>query len=234
MQNLTDKQFGRLTVLGRGKIVGHKHYWRCRCACGVVKEIRSDALCAEGGTRSCGCLQIEAVRALGHHHARGERFSRLVIIRKVGTVPKRGGVYLCACDCGRRVKVQGRNLRNGLTGSCGCRQRDIRSSLIKHGQARAKRKTPIYNAYHRQKYQCQNPHSLYARYFYDKGVQFLFESFAEFYADVGDKPGSDYWLVRINGSGPFSPGNLEWREIKRHRHKRKRRKRYYPSRIVTP
>ena len=226
MLNLTHKQFGRLHVLRRATPRGRRTYWLCRCRCGVVKEIRSDALRAEGGTRSCGCLQIEAVKALGNRHVPGERFSRLVIIKLVCSIPKRGGVYLCQCDCGKRVKVQGRNLRNGLTGSCGCRQRDIRSALIKHGQARLKRKTSIYNAYQRQKHQCRNPHSRYARYFHDKGIEFRFESFEDFYREVGDKPHDDCWLVRIDPDGHFEEGNLEWREIKRHRRKRKRRKRY--------
>lgn len=55
----TDQKLGRLTVLHLAKRHRHRIYSRCECACGVVKEIRPDAL---PGTRSYGCLQREAVR----------------------------------------------------------------------------------------------------------------------------------------------------------------------------
>jgi hypothetical protein len=183
--NLTGQQFGRLTVLRRGRLVGHKRYWRCRCACGVVKEVRADALRTDGGTRSCGCLQREYSKAQGHHHAPGERFARLVIIRQSGVIKKRGRVYRCACDCGKRVNVQGRFLRDGLVKSCGYYYRATRPTTIKHGQARAKSATGTYRAYQRKRSLCLNPNGRMARYFYDRGVEFRFASFAEFYADVG-------------------------------------------------
>ena len=113
--NLTHQIFGYLRVLRPGRLDGRRRvYWVCRCRCGVEKEIRSDALRADGGTRSCGCLRIAAVKALGHHHPPDERFSRLVIIKQAGTIKKRGRVYLCLCDCGEKVKVQGQHLRDGL------------------------------------------------------------------------------------------------------------------------
>jgi hypothetical protein len=230
MQNLTHKLFGHLRVLHLGKPRGKRVYWLCRCearynrkVCGTVKEVRDDALRADGGTRSCGCLQREAVRSRGYHHARGERFSRLVIIRQAGVTKRHGRIYLCLCDCGKKVKVQARFLRGGLTRSCGCYYRATRTTTTKHGQCRIKRKTAAYNAYHRQKDQCTNPRSRAARYFHDKGIQFRFESFLQFYKEVGDKPHDDCWLVRIDPDGHFEPGNMEWVSIKRHR-KRLRRK----------
>jgi hypothetical protein len=184
---------------------------------------RADALRANGGTRSCGCLQREAAHAFGHVHARGERFSRLVIIRQVGCIPKRGRLYRCLCDCGKLVTVEGRRLREGTVQSCGCWYRATRTTTIKHGQCRIARKTATYTAYQRRKSQCRNPRGRMARYYI--GVKFLFDSFAQFYAEVGDKPGPDYWLVRINGTGHIEPGNLEWRPIRRHKKRRKRKPR---------
>jgi hypothetical protein len=222
--NLTGEQFGRLTVLRRGRLLGHKRYWRCRCACGVVKEVRSDALRARVGTRSCGCLQREYSKVQGHHHAPGQRFAYLVIIRQSGVIKKRGRVYLCLCDCGKRVNVQGRHLRDGLVKSCGCYYRATRTTTIKHGQSRIARRTGTYNAYQRKKSLCSNPYGRMAQYFHDRGIEFRYASFADFYADVGDKPGPDFWLVRVNNDGHFESGNLEWRGIKRHRKRRSRRK----------
>jgi len=55
----TGTRFGRLTVLGRGRTKPCKHItWRCRCVCGKVVEIVSQAL-RDGRSRSCGCWQRE-------------------------------------------------------------------------------------------------------------------------------------------------------------------------------
>lgn len=69
----------------------------------------------------------------------GQPFNRLVVIREYGR--KNGAVtWLCRClgrkgdDCGNEVVVDGRNLRNGRTKSCGCLQRDRTSEAnTKHG-----------------------------------------------------------------------------------------------------
>lgn len=215
MLDLSNQRFGKLTALHLAP--RPRRYWTCRCVCGVVKDIRADALRANGGTRSCGCLQRAVTSARGYHHAPGERFSRLVIIRQVGTVPKRGRVYLCLCDCGKKLEVQGRFLRPGLIRSCGCLYRETRTTNVKHGQCRIRRKTPIYSAYQRRKSLCRTK----ARYY--ENVKFLFSCFLDFYREVGDRPNPDCWLFRINDSGDFEPGNLEWRPIRRHKKRRKRK-----------
>ena len=54
--DLTNKQFGRLTVLKKSRQVGKKIYWLCKCQCGVIKEVQAGNL-RSGHTRSCGCLK---------------------------------------------------------------------------------------------------------------------------------------------------------------------------------
>lgn len=56
---LTDKVFGRLTVLREVAGKDHHRWWLCKCECGVEKEIPSTRLTTKGNqpvTRSCGCL----------------------------------------------------------------------------------------------------------------------------------------------------------------------------------
>lgn len=58
--DLTDKTFGRLTVIKR--VPSHKKshcaYWLCRCECGKFIEARSSSL-IQGHTTSCGCYLKE-------------------------------------------------------------------------------------------------------------------------------------------------------------------------------
>lgn len=60
--NLKGQKFGRLTVIQRIKKRSSNHIiWLCRCECGNLKEVIGYNL-TTGGTKSCGCLQVEANR----------------------------------------------------------------------------------------------------------------------------------------------------------------------------
>jgi len=52
----------------------------------------------------------------------GNRYGMLTVLRRYDTSdPSSVGAYwLCRCDCGTEVAVQGTKLRNGNTRSCGC------------------------------------------------------------------------------------------------------------------
>lgn len=67
------KRFGRLLVVRRcEKGLRKRTAWWCRCSCGNPKEIIVFHFnLSRGSTRSCGCLQVERVRAanLIHGHA---------------------------------------------------------------------------------------------------------------------------------------------------------------------
>ncbi len=60
MNDLTDKPFGRLTVISRApRPQNAKHqgaWWHCRCSCGETVQVAAQHLLS-GGTRSCGCLK---------------------------------------------------------------------------------------------------------------------------------------------------------------------------------
>lgn len=51
-------RFGRLVVLSIAKSRDNKAYWKCRCDCGIIKEIESHRL-RKGDTKSCGCYRRE-------------------------------------------------------------------------------------------------------------------------------------------------------------------------------
>lgn len=63
-EDLTNRQFGRLTVLSRDLTkIGMERgsFWTCECVCGIIKSVSRHAL-VNHGTQSCGCLQKEKAR----------------------------------------------------------------------------------------------------------------------------------------------------------------------------
>lgn len=67
--DLTDKTFGRLTVIKR--VPPHKKshcaYWLCRCECGTYIEARGSSL-IQGHTTSCGCYLKELRKKMNTKH----------------------------------------------------------------------------------------------------------------------------------------------------------------------
>lgn len=57
----------------------------------------------------------------------GQSFGRLVVIKEAGRNKFGHVMWLCKCDCGNEVSVNGNSLRRGFTISCGCYQRELAS-----------------------------------------------------------------------------------------------------------
>lgn len=55
----------------------------------------------------------------------GKRFGRLSVISRHGRTPEYLSTWQCRCDCGKTTIVNLSALKNGLTRSCGCLQREL-------------------------------------------------------------------------------------------------------------
>jgi len=125
--DITGQRFGRLVAIRpteerKGRYV----YWECLCDCGVVKSVRSASL-HEGHTRSCGCLQLEAVKVAGAKRKKDLKdnvFGRLVAIKPTKKRMVESIVWLCECVCGNLAFVPSGRLVSGNTKSCGCLQKE--------------------------------------------------------------------------------------------------------------
>lgn len=116
--DLTNRQFGQLTVEGRAGVdsFGHR-IWICRCTCGNRKEVLATSL-VEGLTQSCGCLHSQLTHKATFKDLGGLKFGKLTpetYIIQNGKVK-----WKCLCDCGNFTWVTRANLVSGHTASCGC------------------------------------------------------------------------------------------------------------------
>ncbi len=132
-KNLTGQRFGRLVAVryikGSRKT---KAKWECVCDCGKTNNVATFEL-THSNSQSCGCLRSELQSKERTKDMIGHRFGRLVVTERSLTQKDNHAHWVCKCDCGNQLVVNGRPLRRGNTQSCGClgSQATLNGNVIK-------------------------------------------------------------------------------------------------------
>jgi hypothetical protein len=117
IKKLNGRVFGRLTVIEYLYNKNGGAYWRCKCECGSIVDIKSSHL-VSGNTKSCGCLRMLNIV--------GKRFGKLRVVSLNGAI-KNKSYFDCVCDCGKKKIICGNKLISGNTQSCGCYSKKLKN-----------------------------------------------------------------------------------------------------------
>lgn len=131
MIDLTSQRFGKLVVIeNMGKLDNRQYYWKCQCDCGTI-VIKEGSRLRSGNTKSCGCSQHDGLKRYNKKQTEqslipvNTKFGKLTVLEAIGYKPQYTGAirnrmwYKCKCDCGNIHEVNGNQLKNGNTISCG-------------------------------------------------------------------------------------------------------------------
>lgn len=106
--------------------------------------------------------------------------------------------------------VDGGSLVKGNTRSCGCLHDETASKThTTHGATRHGRRSGAYVSFLAAKRRCTDPHIIGYKDYGGRGVEFRFDSFGQFFAEVGHRP-KGMSIDRINNDGHYEPGNVRW------------------------
>jgi hypothetical protein len=218
-EDFTGQRFGRLTVLGDGPYRKHSgknvRYLRCRCDCGIEKDVRRQSL-VDGRTQSCGCFNLEkfqerTTNQVPDQDLTGRTFGRLLVLsRDDSSRSAKQSYWICRCDCGKVKSIQRAALVTGRTVSCGCFAKEAAAKAnTTHGLHRA----PEYYIWNSARDRCRNPNNPGYPDYGGRGIQMCdrwANSFEAFYADMGPRPSPELSIDRIENDGNYEPGNCRW------------------------
>lgn len=140
----------------------------------------------------------------------GETFGRLTVLGYLGR-RGRSSIWHCQCECGNTCRVAHSELYAGHTRSCGCLFKETlmeRNSTIGGASAGPHRST--YLCFASARGRCRSPKNAAYSYYGGRGIQFKFDSFEDFIAEVGPRPSLEYSIDRIDVEGHYEPGNVRW------------------------
>lgn len=139
----------------------------------------------------------------------GCHIAHLYVIDRVPNIRKHSPRYLCFCECGKVLEIDGRHLISGATKSCGCKNRE---TLKKIATTHGKTKTTEYAIWRGMRYRCLSESCKEYKHYGGRGIavcEAWANSFEAFLKDMGPRP-KGASIERLNNDGNYEPSNCKW------------------------
>lgn len=145
------------------------------------------------------------------YYLEGKTFGhwKVISLAKPPATCKNQRFWLCLCGCGVSRVVAQQRLTNGRSKSCGCQSAQLGSEKrTTHGMTKSR----VYATWAQMLSRCRDTKRHNANLYSGSGITVCarWQSFENFYADMGEPPTKRHTLDRKNGKRGYSKSNCRW------------------------
>ena len=143
----------------------------------------------------------------------GQRFGRLIAVELAGrTSDGRRLRWMCRCDCGQTTSVRAGDLSAGYSRSCGCLNTETSAERGRASATHGLSQSTTYHIWDAMVQRCHNPKRKDYPSYGGAGIAVCerWRVFANFLADMGERPPGLSIDRHPNGNGNYEPGNCRW------------------------
>ncbi len=155
---------------------------------------------------------LKPIRRSNFQSLVGKQFGRLIVMEDGGTKSGKT-VWICVCECGKRIEALSHNLNAGHIKSCGCFKQDFIESVTKNYDKLT------YKSWSSMLTRCTNPNFHQFKDYGGRGITVCerwrrgedgkpaFECFLE---DMGARPSKEHTIERERNNEGYYKGNCIW------------------------